>query len=75
VLIAGKYISGIATSANLFTLTRCFYVAALCTELSFGKRRFFLMARNGPPAERGITVLACISMARLFLVIGLFFAT
>jgi ABC-type transport system involved in multi-copper enzyme maturation permease subunit len=76
VLIAGKYISGIATSAILFTLTTVvsmllLYVPNFPSESS---RFFFDGAGMGHLLSyAGITVLACIGYGAFFLVIGLFF--
>ncbi len=76
VLVAGKYLSGLAASTVLFTLT------------TGGTLFFFYYARgypanvnyifDGPGLEQcltyiGITILACLGYGAVFMVIGLFF--
>src|SRR6185295_8289974 len=76
VLVVGKYVSGLATSIILFTMTTVvamllLYFPAHVSESS----RFFL---DGPGLGQllnyaSITALACIGYGGFFLVVGLFF--
>ena len=76
VLIVGKYVSGIVTSAILFTATTivCMLLLYFPNFLSASTRFFF----DGPGLGQlltyaGITILACIGYGAFFLVVGLFF--
>lgn len=76
VLVAGKYISGLATSVILFSLTTILSLLLLYFPQFYAEStRYFF---DGPGMGQlltytGITILACIGYGAFFLVVGLFF--
>jgi ABC-type transport system involved in multi-copper enzyme maturation permease subunit len=76
VLIVGKYLSGLVTSATLFVTTTVVSMLLLYFPQFYSDSvRFFF---DGPGlghllAYCGVTILACIGYGAFFLVIGLFF--
>jgi ABC-type transport system involved in multi-copper enzyme maturation permease subunit len=76
VLLVGKYISGLATSMVLFTLTTIVTLFLLYFPHFYSESvRFFF---DGPGMGHvltyaGITILACVGYGAFFLVVGLFF--
>src|SRR4030095_3887361 len=76
VLVVGKYLSGLATSIILFTITTavCMLLFSLPHFPSESSRFFF----DGPGMTQlltyaSVTMLACIGYGAFFLVVGLFF--
>lgn len=76
VLVAGKYISGLATSVILFSITTIVSLLLLYFPHFYAESaRYFF---DGPGLSQmltytGITILACIGYGAFFLVVGLFF--
>lgn len=76
VLLVGKYVSGIATSAILFTMTTVVSMLLVYfPNFPSESGRFFL---DGPGLGQlltyaSITILACIGYGAFFIVVGLFF--
>ena len=75
VLVTGKYLSGLVTSAVLFTATTVVSMFLLFFPRFFSQSlRYFTEGRgvNQLLAYAGITVLACVGYGAFFLVVGLF---
>jgi hypothetical protein len=76
VLVLGKYISGLATSITLFSVTTIVSMLLLyLPHMGSESSRYFL---DGPGLGQlltyvGITILACVGYGAFFLVVGLFF--
>jgi ABC-type transport system involved in multi-copper enzyme maturation permease subunit len=76
VLVFGKYVSGIATSTILFTITTIVAMLLLYfSHFSSDSMRFFFDGAGLGQllSYAGITILACVGYGAFFLFIGLFF--
>jgi ABC-type transport system involved in multi-copper enzyme maturation permease subunit len=74
VLVEGKYLSGLVTTALLFGLSTTLSYLILLSHMKLTASRALAGAALGElPAYLGVTVLACLGYGAVFLIMGLLF--